>query len=78
MSTTKLLQVRNVPVSLHRQLKTEAASRGKTLSDLVLEILRRHQQTVSIEDWLAELRKLPRTTLTVSPADLIRKARESR
>ncbi len=75
MSTTKLLQVRNVPAELHTKLKMEAANKGKSLSELVLEIIRKHEQTVSIEDWLAELRKLPRTKSKVSAADIIRKAR---
>jgi len=75
MSTTKLLQVRNVPASLHRKMKTQAASRGKTLSDLVLEILQRHYEHPSIEEWLAELRKMPKTRSTVSSADIIRESR---
>jgi len=75
MSTTKLLQARNVPASLHRKIKADAASRGKSLSDLLVEILERHYAQPSIEDWLAELRKMPRTKSTVSAADIIREAR---
>lgn len=36
-----LIQVRNVPEELHRQLKIRAAREGLTLSDLVLSELRR-------------------------------------
>jgi len=37
----KTLQVRNVPDDVHRRLKVRAAEEGRSLSDLVLEELRR-------------------------------------
>lgn len=78
MSTTKLLQIRNIPASLHRRLKMRAASHGKTLSELGLEALVRYDEQPTIDEWLAELRKLPRSTSKVAAADLIRQARDSR
>jgi plasmid stability protein len=75
MSTTKLLQVRNVPADVHMKLKIEAANKGKSLSDLLLDIILKHEQTVSIDDWLAEVRRLPKTKSKVSAADVIRAAR---
>lgn len=75
---SKMLQVRNVPDALHRRLKMRAASRGQTLTDYVLETLERADREPSIDEWLAALRKLPETTLTVSTADLIRDARAQR
>ena len=74
----KMLQVRNVPDALHRRLKVRAASNGETLTEYVLEILTRADREPTIEEWLASLRALPATRLSVSPADVIRKARASR
>lgn len=73
----RMLQVRNVPDALHRRLKMRAASRGETLTEYVLEILTRADSEPTLAEWLEELRSLPQTKLTVSPADLIRKARAS-
>ena len=74
----KMLQVRNVPDALHRRLKVRAASNGETLTEYVLEILTRADREPTIEEWLASLRALPATRLSVSPGDVIRKARASR
>ena len=74
----KMLQVRNVPDALHRRLKMRAASHDQPLTDYVLDILRRADREPTIEEWLDEVRKLPETKLSASPADLIRKARASR
>ena len=73
-----MLQVRNVPDALHRRLKMRAASKGQTLTDYVLETLKRVDREPSIDEWLEEVRKLPATRLSASPAELIRKARDSR
>lgn len=37
----KTLQVRNVPDDLHRRLKVRAAQEGRSMSELVLDELRR-------------------------------------
>ncbi len=55
-----------------------AASRGQTLTDYVLDTLKRADREPTIEEWLDEVRKLPSTKLSVAPADLIRSARDSR
>ncbi len=73
-----MLQVRNVPDALHHRLKVRAANNGETLTEYVLELLRRADREPSIDEWLAELRNLPATTLPASPASVIRKARASR
>ena len=77
-SMPKMLQVRNVPDALHHRLKVRAATNGETLTDYVLEILRRADREPTIDEWLAELRNLPVTRLAASPAAEIRKARASR
>jgi plasmid stability protein len=73
-----MLQVRNVPDALHRRLKIRAASQGRPLTDYVLDILKRADREPTIEEWLEDVQKLPETKLSVSPAELVRKARETR
>lgn len=73
-----MLQVRHLPDALHRRLKARAASQGKTLTEYVLDILKRVDQEPSIEEWLADLREQPTTKLSASPAELIRGARGGR
>lgn len=41
ISRVKTIQIRNVPDRTHRELRTRAASAGVSLSDYVLEELRR-------------------------------------
>jgi plasmid stability protein len=75
---SKMLQVRHLPDALHRRLKMRATSQGKTLTAYVLDILKRADQEPTIDQWLADLRTQPTTTLKTAPADLIRNARQSR
>jgi plasmid stability protein len=75
---SKMLQVRHLLDALHRRLKMRATSQGKTLTAYVLDILKRADQEPTIDQWLADLRTQPTTTLKTAPADLIRNARQSR
>lgn len=73
---SKMIQLRNVPDDLHRNLKVRAAQEGMSLSDyLVAEI-----QKVAERPTLSELRKRlhERTPVEphVPPAEAIRAERE--
>jgi antitoxin FitA len=52
---SKMLQVRNVPESLHRRLKSRAALAGKSLSDYVLDELRRVAERPTLEELSARI-----------------------
>lgn len=52
----KMIQVRNVPDSIHRALKAKAALAGKSLSDWILEELEALAVLPSEEELLARLR----------------------
>ena len=54
-----LIQVRNVPEDVHRRLKERAAREGRTLSDLVLDELRRAAARPTNEEMLERLAALP-------------------
>ena len=74
-----MLQVRNVPESLHRKLKSRAALEGVSLSDYVLRELERVASYPTREELLARLAALPPVDLSgIDAADLVREGREER
>ena len=74
-SMPKMIQIRNVPESLHRELKSRAALAGKSLSEYLTEQLWRIAQKPSRAEFLRRLRQDPPTELGVSAADIIREMR---
>lgn len=58
------LQVKNVDESLHEELRARAAAAGATISDYVLELIRRDLRTPSRRTWLGAAAALPRHNLT--------------
>ena len=78
MSRPVMVQVRNVPEDLHRQLKARAAMEGLSISDYVLREIRKSLERPSRHDVLERLRARARPTLRQSAADLVRAERDSR
>jgi len=74
----KTLQVRNVPETLHRNLKALAAREGVSLSDLVLEELRRMGERPSRRDLFERLKRRRRVALASSVAEIIAAERYDR
>jgi len=74
----KMLQVRNVPEELHRDLKVRAAKEGVTLSELVLRELPRIANRPSLGELLQRVREREPVTGGPSSAELVRAAREER
>ena len=72
-----MIQIRNVPDSLHRRLKSRAAVAGRSLSDYLLAELERVESLPTREEMLERLHKRSRVTLTVAAADVIRRERDS-
>ncbi|HEV8687494.1 MAG TPA: hypothetical protein VGQ84_09470 [Gaiellaceae bacterium] len=71
----KMIQVRNVPDRLHRELKRRAKVRGQTLTAYVEEILEREVARPSREELFARIRSREPVDLGVSVAELIREER---
>lgn len=75
---SKMIQVRNVPDDLHRELKARAARAGNTLSDYLLRELER----AAARPTPAELRARLATRRPIEPvqsiADALRSEREAR
>lgn len=73
-----MLQIRNVPDDVHRQLKSRAAREGVSMSHFVLREIERILQRPSQEELLAAIARLPEVTPKESPADVLREVRDAR
>jgi antitoxin FitA len=76
MST--MIQIRNVPDDLHRQLKSRAALAGMSLSDYLLGELRRAAERPTLMELKERLGRRARTNLSPEPAEAVRAERDSR
>lgn len=73
-----MIQIRNVPESLHRDLKARAAQEGITLSELLLRELPRIAGQPTMEQILARIKSRgPAPPDLPSGADLVREGRRS-
>ena len=76
MST--MIQIRNVPDSLHRTLKARAALAGMSLSDYLLAEIRQVAERPTVEELRERIASRERVALSVPPAEAIRQERDSR
>ena len=76
-SMSKMVQIRNVPDTLHRKLKARAADAGQTLSDYLLAEMERLAALPTRAQMLERIRSRTRVSLKTSAATVIREARES-
>lgn len=74
----KMIQLRNVPDALHRQLKARAALEGLSLSDFLIREARQIAARPTLEEIRARLEALPPLELRTSPTRLLREERGSR
>lgn len=75
---TTMIQIRNVPTEIHRQVKARAALAGMSMSEFILQELKRVIERPSRDELLDRLAQLPEVELEPSPAELIRSERDSR
>ncbi|MBX6321969.1 MAG: hypothetical protein IRY94_09095 [Rhodospirillaceae bacterium] len=73
-----MIQIRNVPEALHRQLKARAAMAGMSLSDYLLDEIRRSAERPTIEELRARLERRSAAAPTPAPAQAVRALRDSR
>ena len=71
-----MIQIRNVPEKLHRQLKSRAALAGMSLSDYLLREIGQIAERPTMEEFRARLKERPPVTLSISPAEVIRTERD--
>jgi len=71
------LQIRNVPDEIHRALKVRAALEGKSMSELVLDQLRRILVLPSERELRERLDQAEPFSMSSSSATLIRRERDA-
>lgn len=71
-----MVQIRNVPEALHRQLKSRAALAGMSLSDYLLSEIRQVAERPTLDELRARLRSRMETTPSVPPAEAVRAERD--
>ena len=73
-----MIQVRNVPDTLHRRLKARAALAGMSLSDFLLMEIRKVAEKPTPEEMLERLRRRQPVEPAEKPADAVRAERSMR
>ena len=73
-----MLQIRNVPDDLHRELKSRAALAGMSVSEYLLLELRRSLERPTRETLLRRLSKRASVRVRPAPADAVRAERKRR
>ena len=75
---SKMIQLRNVPDSLHRKLKARAAMEGMSLSEYLIAEVRRSAERPSLGELRQRLAQRTAIKPSVSPAQVVREDREAR
>jgi len=73
-----MIQVRNVPESLHRGLKVRAATMGMSLSDYLLGELREIASRPTLAEFCERLQKRKPLGVSLDTARILREEREMR
>lgn len=76
INMSKMIQIRNVPESLHREAKARAAREGLTLSDYAKRALEREVGRVSVDELWARIRELGPVDGDIDAAAMIREGRD--
>lgn len=74
----KMIQLRNVPEALHRQLKARAAMAGLSLSDFLIREARKIAEQPTPEEMAERLRQREPYRGKLSPTEALREERDSR
>jgi plasmid stability protein len=75
---SKMIQVRNVPDRLHRELVSRAKARGQALTEYIQDLLEREVARPPASEVFDRIESRPPVKLRRSAADLIREERASR
>jgi hypothetical protein len=73
-----MIQIRNVPDPLHRELKARAARAGMSLSDFLMDVIRRAAERPEPDVLLRRIRERAPVYVAESPADAVRAERDAR
>jgi plasmid stability protein len=73
---SSMIQIRNVPDELHRDLKARAARSGMTLSDYLLTELRALAVRPTMQEWLTQSETWKPVEVEISPAEALAAERD--
>jgi plasmid stability protein len=73
-----MVQIRNMPEDIHRKMKSRAALAGMSLSDYLLQEVRKVAEMPTMEEMRERLARLPAVTLSRSPTEILREERDRR
>jgi antitoxin FitA len=73
-----MIQVRDVPDSVHRVIKSRAAREGMSLSDFIKRELARAVEKPTMQEWLERTRQAKPIASKKSAVEIIRELRDSR
>jgi len=73
-----MIQIRNVPDELHRQIKARAATAGMSMSEYLLRELRRIAERPTRDELLARIARRSSVSVHPEPAEVIRDERDRR
>ncbi len=74
----KMIQVRNVPDSLHRRLKSKAALEGLSLSDFLLREMEDVAERPTVKELAERIASRTPVKYKRSPVEILREERDSR
>jgi plasmid stability protein len=75
---SKMIQVRDVPESVHGTLKSRAAREGMSLSDFIKRELERVAERPSMQEWLEHAQQAKPIPAKRTAAQAIRELRDER
>ena len=75
---SKMIQIRNVPDTLHRKLKSRAALEGVSLSDLLLKEIEQVAERPTVKELAERLARRAPVKYKISPAEILREERSRR
>jgi antitoxin FitA len=78
MYMSKMIQLRNVPDSLHRKLKSRAALEGLSLSDYLLQEIRRMSEFPTTAELQERIAERTRVKPDIPPGEAVRHERDRR
>ncbi len=75
---SKMIQLRNVPDTLHRRLKARAAMAGMSLSDYLVSEIKEVAERPTLAEFRERLRTRDSITASINTARLVREERDAR
>ncbi len=75
---SNMIQIRNVPETLHRTLKARAALAGMSLSDYLLSEFRKIAAHPTVEELRKRIAERSTVNPSIPPAEIVRQERDAR